>query len=75
MKLELNTVIDAACPPLAAMSERGNLPETMFVHPAVHDTVARLRRHELDNGFPLMFLGMRLKADADLPIDGFRFQQ
>lgn len=74
MKLELNAVIDAACPPLVAMSDRDRLPETMFVHPAVHDAVARLRQRELDDGFPLMFLGMRLEPDASLPLDGFRFR-
>ena len=72
MSLQINAVIDAACPSLAVMSDANRLPETIYVNPALFDEVARIRRYETDNGFPLMFLGMRLAADPRLPVDGYR---
>jgi hypothetical protein len=69
----LNHILDAACPELVVLTARSSLPETMFVNPRVYDLFARTRTRELDAGFPLMVLGMSLRPDAALPMDGFRF--
>jgi hypothetical protein len=69
----LNDILDAACPELVVLTARASLPETMFVNPSVYDVCAKLRTSELDAGFPLMVLGLSLKADPALPVRGFRF--
>ena len=69
----LNDILDAACPELVVLTARSSLPETMFVNPSVYDVFAKTRARELDAGFPLMVLGMSLRPDAALPMDGFRF--
>jgi hypothetical protein len=69
----LNDILDAACPELVVLTARASLPETMFVNPSVYDVCSKLRASELDAGFPLMVLGLSLKADPALPVRGFRF--
>ena len=69
----LNDILDAACPELVVLTARASLPETMFVNPSVYDVCDKLRASELDAGFPLMVLGLSLKADPALPVRGFRF--
>ena len=69
----LNDILDAACPELVVLTARATLPETMFVNPGIYDVFARLRAAELNAGFPLMVLGLSLKADPALPVRGFRF--
>ena len=69
----LNDILDAACPELVVLTARDSLPETMFVNPSVYDVCAKLRASVLDAGFPLMVLGLSLKADPALPVRGFRF--
>jgi hypothetical protein len=69
----LNDILDAACPELGVLTAQSSLPETMFVNPKVYDVFAEMRARELDAGFPLMVLGMSLRPDAALPMDGFRF--
>jgi len=69
----LNDILDAAFPELVELTASAALPETMFVNPSVYDVCAKLRASELDAGFPLMVLGLSLKADPALPVRGFRF--
>lgn len=70
----LTDLFDDACPPLLALIEQDRMPGTMFVHPDVHASIARLRRREIDDGYPLMILGMELVADEAVPESRFRFE-
>ena len=67
----LTRLIDHACGPIAARLEQGRMPAVMRVHPAVFGHIREIRAHEIANGYPLMFLGMELTADASLPLEGF----
>ena len=71
--MSINAVFDAACPSLVVLTEEGQLPETMFVHPVIFRQIADIRLNEQRNGLPLMVLGMMLKPDVSLPENGYRF--
>jgi hypothetical protein len=69
----LTTIIDRACGPLAERIEQRRMPALMRVHPAVFERIRELRAREIADNYPLMFLGMELAADSDLPLEGFAF--
>ena len=69
----LTRLIDQACGPLAERLENGRMPAVMRVHPLVFNRIRDIRRREIADGYPLMFLGMELAADPGLPIEGFAF--
>ena len=69
----LTRIIDRACGPLAERIEQRRMPAVMRVHPAVFERIRELRAREIADNYPLMFLGMELVADSDLPLEGFAF--
>jgi hypothetical protein len=68
----LTRIIDQAC---GSLSDRlaHPLPRLMRVHPEVFASVTDIRARELADGYPLIFLGMELVAEASLPLEGFEF--
>ena len=45
----------------------------MRVHPSVYGRIGAIRVREIEDGYPLMFLGMELVACEKVAIEGFEF--
>lgn len=69
--IRLTELIDNICPPLRERIAQSRMPREMLVHRSVFDCIRSIRAREIANGYPLMFLGMELKASDGLPADGF----
>jgi hypothetical protein len=69
----LTGIIDQACGSLSDRPERDPFPRLMRVHPEVFASIRDIRAREIADGYPLIFLGMELVAEAGLPLEGFEF--
>jgi hypothetical protein len=64
--------LDRASTELLRMEEQNSLPDGISVHPALYEMMAVIRRRELDDGYPLIVLGMTVQADAALQTHEYR---
>lgn len=64
--------LDRASTELLRMEEQNRLPDGIRVHPALYEMMADIRRRELDEGYPLMVLGMAVEPDAALEAHEYR---
>ncbi|MFC3644821.1 hypothetical protein [Aquibium oceanicum] len=54
------------------MEEQNRLPDGIRVHPDMYEMLAAARRRELEDGFPLIVLGMPVQADAALGAEEYK---
>lgn len=64
--------LDRASTELLRMEEQNRLPDGIRVHPDMYEMLAAARRRELEDGFPLIVLGMPVQADAALGAEEYR---
>jgi hypothetical protein len=64
--------LDRASSELLRLEEQNDFPAGLRVHPEMFDLMAGLRKKELDEGFPLLVLGLPVAPEASLGADEYR---
>jgi len=65
-------ILDRASHELLRLEEENRFPHALCVHPAMFEMMADVRRKELDQGYPLLVLGLPVSAEAALDADEYR---